>query len=155
MNTAPDKTIYTQEIHATALIIGECGLLLRGKSGAGKSSFALKLIDAAQLRGQFASLVGDDRVRLFATHDRIIAKPHHIIEGVIEMRGLGIVPISHEKACIIKLVIDIDEVLERIPAPQDQFIAILGIKLYRISVWCNDPSVTNVLHALKQFGLIL
>jgi HPr kinase/phosphorylase len=141
----------TDTVHATALIIGENGILLRGKSGAGKSSFALKLIETAKLQGQFASLVADDRVRLIATSDRLIARPHPEIAGLIEMRGIGIVPVSYEKACVIKLVIDINEVLERIPAPQDQFIAILGIKLYHVSVWCNDPSIINVLYALKKF----
>jgi HPr kinase/phosphorylase len=140
----------TETIHATALIIGENGILLRGKSGAGKSSFALKLIEAAKLQGQFASLVGDDRVRLIATPDRLIAKAHPKIQGLIEMRGVGIMPMSYEKACVLKLVIDINEHVKRIPEPQDQTIAILGIKLYHCEVWCHDPSVINVLYVLKN-----
>ncbi len=142
----------TETIHATALIIGEYGVLLRGKSGSGKSSFALKLIEAAKLQGQFASLVGDDRVRLFATSDRLIAKPHPAVTGLIEMRGLGIMPIPYEKACIIKLVIDLQEDIERIPASQDQTIAILGIKLYHCKAWRHEPSVINVLYALKRLS---
>ena len=41
-------------IHACALIVDEAGLLIRGASGAGKSSLVLALIAAAQAQGRFA-----------------------------------------------------------------------------------------------------
>ncbi len=40
-------------LHATALVVGESGVLLRGPSGAGKSSLALALIRAARERALF------------------------------------------------------------------------------------------------------
>ena len=49
-------------LHATAVVVGESGVLLRGPSGAGKSSLALALIWAARERAGFAALVADDRV---------------------------------------------------------------------------------------------
>ena len=48
-------------LHATALVVGESGVLLRGPSGAGKSSLALALIWAARERAVFAALIADDR----------------------------------------------------------------------------------------------
>ncbi len=49
-------------LHATALIVGDAGVLIRGRSGAGKSRLAEELVEAAQARGWFGRLVADDRV---------------------------------------------------------------------------------------------
>ena len=58
-------------IHACALVIGETGVLIRGASGAGKSSLVLALLEAAAAKGLFARLVADDRVALRASETRI------------------------------------------------------------------------------------
>ncbi len=82
--------------HATALLVGASGLLLRGPPGSGKSGLALRLIDAAQGRGLFARLIGDDRVLLESCNGRLIARPHEAIAGAIELRALGIVRLPYE-----------------------------------------------------------
>ena len=48
-------------IHATVVLVGEAGVLIRGASGSGKSALALALMSEAGRRGLFARLVGDDR----------------------------------------------------------------------------------------------
>ena len=75
-------------LHATCLVIGEAGVLLRGPSGAGKSTLARRLISTALRDGRYASLVGDDRVRLEAVAGRLVARPHPAIAGRLEVRGV-------------------------------------------------------------------
>ncbi len=140
-----------ETIHATAIIIKECGVLIRGKSGAGKSSLALSLIDQAKSRGLFSELVSDDRVRLFATQAYLIALSHPAIEGLIELRGIGILPIAYEKSCVLRLVIDIEDNPPRLPDPKDEMIEISGIKLFRMKSKIGGNSAGAIMHSLKIF----
>lgn len=74
-------------IHATAIAIGEAGILIRGASGSGKSVLALALIALAAQGGRFARLVADDRVELAARGGRLVARPVAPLEGIVERRG--------------------------------------------------------------------
>lgn len=104
-------------IHATALAFGGRGVLILGPSGAGKSALALALIEAARLGGQFARLVGDDRVSLKPAHGRLIARGHPAIAGRIERRGSGVEATPQEPACALSLVVDLGAPAERLPDP--------------------------------------
>ena len=115
-------------LHATVLIIGESGLLLRGPSGSGKSSLAAALCDEAQRRRWFARLVGDDRVSVSAQSGRLIARPHPAIPGLLERRGLGLVPVSHEPACVVGYVCDLVPTPERLPA-DNELVNLAGLSL--------------------------
>ena len=57
----------SETVHATAVLVGADGVLIRGESGAGKSALALALIE----RG--ARLIADDRLMLSACHGRLVA----------------------------------------------------------------------------------
>ena len=105
-------------IHATALAIGEAGILIRGPSGAGKSRLALDLIAEARRRGLFGRLVGDDRIAIASRGGRLIARGHPTIAGQIESRGEGILDLNCEPAVVIRLVVDLGEgaAPERLPA---------------------------------------
>ena len=142
-------TLYNT-VHATALIIKESGILIRGKSGSGKSSLALNLINEAKNIGLFSRLVSDDRVRLFATHDALIALPHPVIEGKIELRGIGVMPIDYEKSCVLRVVIDIDDNPPRMPEFANETVEISGIKLLWIKIKMNEISTSAVMHFLKK-----
>ena len=76
-------------LQAGALAIGGRALLLEGAPGAGKSSLALALLD----RG--AKLIGDDAVTLTRKGTkgagRLVASPPPNIEGLLEVRGVGLV----------------------------------------------------------------
>lgn len=98
----------TPSEHATALVIGEAGVLVLGASGAGKSALALALIGAAQARGLFARLVGDDRVHLDRHGQRLVARAHGVIAGQIEARGAGILNLAHLPGTPIDAVISIE-----------------------------------------------
>lgn len=102
--------------HATCLLLGEDGVLLRGPAGAGKSTLCLECLDRADAVGGHARLVGDDRVRLSRRNGRIIARPHPALEGLIEIRGLGIRRLaSSARAVVVRLVVDLVEARARMP----------------------------------------
>ncbi len=109
-------------IHGNALVLGETGLLILGPSGAGKSTLTLALLARATARGDFARLVGDDRLSVTACNGRVIARPHPAIEGLIEARGLGILRRPFEPACVVTAVVEIVESAPgRLPAPAELF----------------------------------
>jgi HPr kinase/phosphorylase len=149
--TAPGPSLY---LHANALVLGEKGLLLRGPSGAGKSALTLALISRFEARRDFARLVGDDRVAVEALHGRLVARPHPAIEGMIEVRGLGVTRIAFEPACVLHAIVDICEAQEapsRYPEPKEKSALICKIALPRLAVAdCSDVSVARIIFFLQQ-----
>lgn len=145
-------------IHATAVIIGEAGVLIRGPSGAGKSALALALIAAAARAGRFARLVGDDRVRLSVSHGRLIARGHPAVAGRIERRGQGVEAAAHEAAAVVRLVIDLIEAAAsaRLPAEEELRQDILGLEIPRmtlISRFSAQDQAESALARLEQPAL--
>ncbi len=125
--------------HATCVVLGEAGVLIRGESGAGKSSLALALLDRARLEGGFAALVADDRVRVARHHGRLVARPHPRLAGQMEVRGVGIreaADLGHAvlPACVLRLVVDLVPAGPRLPEPEDGRARILGLDLPRLPV---------------------
>jgi len=96
-----------QWTHANAIVLRDCGLLLRGGPGAGKSALSMELIADARRKGEFASLVGDDRIALENRSGRLIARPHVAIRGSIEVRGAGIVSVPFERGVVIRGLIEL------------------------------------------------
>lgn len=90
-------------MQASAVSLDGRALLIEGAPGAGKSSLALALID----RG--AALIGDDGVALRragdAAHGALIASPPPNIEGLIEVRGVGIVRMAVAPATPVGLIL--------------------------------------------------
>jgi HPr kinase/phosphorylase len=95
-------------LHASAVVIGEAGVLISGPSGAGKSSLALALIAAAESAGFFARLIGDDRIGVESRGGRVIARGHPLILGKIERRGQGICELPFLAAAVVRLLIRLD-----------------------------------------------
>lgn len=108
-------------LHATVVAIGGLGVALSGRSGAGKSDLALRLID----RG--ARLVGDDYVELAMRDGRLFASPAPAIAGLIEVRGIGIVEMPHVPEAPLALLVDLDLVPERLPEAAER--TMLGVNL--------------------------
>jgi HPr kinase/phosphorylase len=127
-------------IHATAVVIGETGILIRGASGAGKSTLARRLMEIAGNAGQFGRLIGDDRIRLSVSSGRLIARPHPEIAGLIETRGQGIQTIPCEFSarlhCVIDLISDPDASagIPRFPEKDVILYRFGGIELARLAL---------------------
>ncbi|HXC55255.1 MAG TPA: hypothetical protein VNU97_08175 [Rhizomicrobium sp.] len=96
-------------IHATCVRLGRAGVLLLGRSGAGKSDLALRLI------GRGAVLVSDDRCDLSVVRGALVAQAPKTIAGLLEVRGLGIVAVPHLRSARIALVVDLSARAERLP----------------------------------------
>jgi HPr kinase/phosphorylase len=135
-------SVSAQSIHASAVLVGERAVLIRGPSGAGKSRLALALIDAGRI-GQLPKtmLIGDDRVRLETRDGAVTIRGAAEIEGLIEVRGLGIrrspfVPLGQ-----LSLVVDLSAAdAERLPPPSAMVIFLDGIEIPRIPVGAgHDP----------------
>lgn len=127
-------------LHATALVAGGAGLLIRGPSGAGKSRLALALIDLCRARGRFAALVADDRVWLSAHGGRLVAAAPQPIAGLVEIRGYGPAPLAHEKRAVIdRLVVLVEP--EDAPRHREDAtgtVAGLGLALPRLDLAARD-----------------
>lgn len=115
-------------LHASALIIGEHGLILLGASGAGKSALALALIEAEAARGGFARLIGDDRVLVEARGGRLIARSHRAIAGQVEARGAGIFGVPFLAAARLHGVLKLEADPARMPPDADHY-RIEGVSL--------------------------
>lgn len=76
-------------VHGCMLDVRGVGILVRGKSGVGKSEAALGLIE----RG--AALVADDMVKLRNIGGEIITSSPEMSRGYLEVRGLGIVNVTN------------------------------------------------------------
>ena len=94
-------------IHASCVEWLGKGILIRGKSGAGKSDLALRLIDAG------AVLVADDQVLL---ENKTASAPERL-RGLLEVRGLGIVRLPFIEKTTIALTVDLCSAaeIERLP----------------------------------------
>jgi len=65
---------------------GWAGVLIEGPSGSGKSDLALRATNAG------FRLVADDRTHVFASAGRVFGRAPAPLKGLIEARGLGVVP---------------------------------------------------------------
>jgi HPr kinase/phosphorylase len=114
-------------IHATCVDIDSLGVLLRGPSGSGKSDLALRLIDGG------AQLVSDDYTVVEPRGDKLVATAPQSIKGMLEVRGIGILPMPVKQRAVIALVVDLtDGPVDRLPDPDAAVID--GIVLPRILV---------------------
>src|SRR5207302_5769467 len=88
-------------LHATAVAIDGCAVLLRGVSGSGKSDLALRLIDAG------ARLVADDQSELHRQGETIVVRSPPAIAGLIEVRGVGLVRVDPWAEAPVGLIDDL------------------------------------------------
>jgi len=109
----------TVNIHATTIRLGRAGavfgapkemaVLLLGRSGAGKSDLALRLMALG------AELVADDRSDLFVARGHLWAKAPAAITGLLEVRGVGIVSLPFAAKAAIGLVARLGKAPKRLP----------------------------------------
>jgi HPr kinase/phosphorylase len=101
-------------VHGVAVSLGDIGLLIRGKSGVGKTRFAAGLM--ADQRLGVTHLVADDRVLVARMNNRLVARPHPVIAGLMEIRGVGLCHAKALDAVILRAIIEFGENYpERLP----------------------------------------
>jgi len=137
-------------VHASAVMAGDTGILIRGPSGSGKSRLAFDLILAGRA-GQIPKtvLVGDDRVLLSAAGGTVTVRPAAELEGLIEIRGLGIRRSDFVAQAEVRLVVDL-EARDSARMPEQEALAALieGIKIPRIAVGTGYAALPLVAAAL-------
>jgi serine kinase of HPr protein (carbohydrate metabolism regulator) len=121
-------------VHATGLVLGRVGLMLRGPSGSGKSLLALSLIESWTGRGLSARLVSDDRLDLEVVGGGLVMHAPAAIAGLIELRGRGIVSRPHVGRAPVHLVVDLVAKLERMVEEEDLLTEIQGLAIPRCPV---------------------
>lgn len=125
--------VSSETLHASCVAIGDQAVLIEGRSGAGKSDVALRLID----RG--ARLVSDDYTVLVRKGRQLLAKPPETIAGKIEVRGLGIIPMPHVEAIPVALLVELVADVERMPLdPRHRRIA--GIEVPAVALDGHEAS---------------
>lgn len=146
-------TQATATVYASAVLVGARAVLIRGPSGSGKSRLALALIEAAG-NGllPFARLVGDDRVTLEAVHSRLVVRPARRLEGLIEVRGLGLRQVDFEPLAVLGRVIDLGAAdAARLPLPESRATELHGVTLPRLAI-ASGADALPILFAALQTG---
>lgn len=116
-------------IHASCVEKEGRGILLRGHSGASKSSFALTLIN----RG--FTLVADDQVRVSTQDNKLIAEPAEALRGLLEVRGIGLLRMNYSPSCELQVLIDLvpGYRADRMPAVETQTLHGLALRSFQIN----------------------
>jgi HPr kinase/phosphorylase len=143
-------------IHASAVLIGDRAVLIRGPSGSGKSRLVFDLLLAAQA-GQLpeAMLVADDRAYLEAADGQLRVRPAPELVGLLEIRGLGIRRLDCATAAIVGLVVDLDAPdAARLPDADALRIRLNDVELPRIPVGSGfSPLPLVVAHLTTTEGI--
>jgi serine kinase of HPr protein (carbohydrate metabolism regulator) len=110
-------------IHGSCVALGRTGLafgapkdagvLLLGDSGSGKSDLTLRLLEHG------AMLVSDDRTELFLDDGELWASPPLSIAGLLEVRGVGILKLSHAARARVSIAVLLTgNAVPRLPEPE-------------------------------------
>lgn len=123
------KSSLIIQVHGTGLRVDGVGVLLRGPSGTGKSDLALRLIDGG------AQLVSDDQTLLENDSGKLRMRTNAVLEGLLEVRGVGIFPVSSTQDATLGLVVDLLGPKDRISRmPEKEFADILGVRVRRVQM---------------------
>ncbi|MBE1204302.1 HPr kinase/phosphorylase [Aminobacter carboxidus] len=142
-------------MHATAIVLGERGVLVAGPSGSGKTALAMALVERFRAAGRFARLVSDDQVFLLAHQGRLVCHAPATIAGLVEVRGLGPVPAEYEAAAAIDLLVRLVPVneVERFPEPASELLLGCRVPMAMLAEREITSTIPAVLAALGAWFL--
>lgn len=124
--------------HATLVRLARHGVLIEGRSGAGKTSLAHGLIERFEGSGTEACFVSDDQVFLSIEKSGsvpiLVGTAPESIAGKAEIYGLGITEVDHVERSTVDMVVKLvpDVQIERMPELES--VCLLGISLPVIRV---------------------
>jgi serine kinase of HPr protein (carbohydrate metabolism regulator) len=139
--------LSAETVHASTVAFEGRAVLITGPSGAGKSDLALRLLD----RG--FTLISDDQTIVRLDQGRLIASPPPNIAGKLEIRGIGIIDMEHEKDLPVALLVELTSDIQRLPDDSRER-PLLGVMLPLISIDALAASApSKVALALDRMGL--
>ncbi|MGE5566416.1 MAG: HPr kinase/phosphorylase [Parcubacteria group bacterium] len=124
------------------------GALIEGPSGTGKSDLAIRMM----VNG--FRLVADDRTVVWTSGRRLYGKAPEALSGLLEARGVGIIPQPPLEFCEIVLLVECRRepgAVERMPdsTPTD----VMGVPLPRIELWPFEAAgPAKLRRALEHLG---
>ena len=143
-------------MHASAAVVGDRGVLISGASGQGKTGLALALVMYARSLGRFGCLVGDDQLLLSSHYGRLVCTAPRTLAGLVEIRGLGPRQIRHEARGLVDLHVDLVDKAdaERFPEPEIELLAGCSLPLLRLAGGDREAALRAVAAclALPPFG---
>lgn len=131
-------------VHATVVAIEGEAILLRGQSGSGKSDLALRLIDCG------AQLVADDQTLLRRAGERVLAAAPPGLEGLLEVRGIGIVRVGGVEAAPLVLIADLLPSGDVDRMPKRRFEDVLGVQIALTALAPFEASAAAKLRLLRR-----
>lgn len=138
-------------VHATAIALSGRGILIRGRSGSGKSALALSTLRRADALGLEAALVADDQVLVERNGEHVDALAPEAIRGLIEVAGVGILPERSIARIRLELLVDLVAPGEIPRMPDSAAAGILGVTLRRIVLPERQAAFgADVLHSLMR-----
>ena len=161
-NFLDEKLAPSHIIHGELVQIFGVGVLICGKSGMGKSEIVLELIK----RGH--QLVADDRVDCYRIHNTLIGRSTPMIEGFMELRGVGIIDIqkmygvtSIARQTEIQFQITLGRFdghnnYDRVGIEEKKYTEILGIQLMDVEIPVSEgrPMATIIETTVTNFLLL-
>lgn len=120
-------------LHAACVAVAGRGVLILGPSGSGKSDLVLRLVDEG------AWLVGDDQLLVIDTPDGVLARPAPALAGLLEVRGIGVMPIRRLRdQVLLDLAVELGVPAERVPEPRRYHVAGRALPLFAV-----DPAAPS------------
>lgn len=123
-----------RNLHGTAVVLADRGVLITGRSGSGKTTLALSLIEAALARRRFARFIADDQLFVRPAGGRLVAEAPVAIRGLVEIYGLGPMPVPTEDRAVIDLVVRLDCPGSAPRLQEDAVETIAGVEVPSISL---------------------
>jgi len=119
-------------------------VLIRGPSGSGKSDLALRLIDRGAL------LISDDYTIVHPRGGELIASAPPRIAGMMEVRGVGILPFEAIAEAPVALLVDLAKAPERLPFKEAR-VLVAGVEVPVLALNALEASAPiKVEAALRQ-----
>ena len=139
--------LSSENLHASTVALDGRAVLISGPSGSGKSDLALRLLDRGFV------LVSDDRTIVRNEGSRLIASAPETIKGKLEVRGVGIMEMEHERDAPIALIVELTSDIQRLPDEGRERL-VLGAAIPLINVDAMTASApSKVAVALDRLGL--
>ena len=139
--------LSSENLHGTTVALDGRAVLISGPSGSGKSDLALRLFDRGFV------LVSDDRTIVRKEGSRLIASAPETIKGKLEVRGVGIIEMEHERDAPIALIVELTSDIQRLPDEGRERL-VLGAAIPLINVDAMTASApSKVAVALDRLGL--